>query len=46
MVGWAHLFVGDGLEHGHYTVANGLAFNGGSGHEDADYAYFESGISF
>ena len=41
-----HLFVGKGLEQGQFVHENGLAFNGGSGHDDADYVYFEMGISF
>lgn len=45
-VGWDHLFVGDGLEDGSFTVANGLEFNGGSAGEDADYWYFETGLEF
>ena len=45
-IGWDHLFVGDGLRQGHFTVANGLDFNGGSREDDADYFYFETGISF
>lgn len=45
-VGWDHLFPGDGLERGSFTSLNGLAFNGGSDDDDADYWYFETGIKF
>ena len=45
-VGWAHLFVGDGLENGHFINANGFAFNEGSDDEDADYLYFQTKIAF
>jgi hypothetical protein len=45
-VGWNHLFVGKGLEQGQFVQSNGLDFNGGTGDDDADYVYFETGISF
>ncbi|MCP4642772.1 MAG: alginate export family protein [bacterium] len=44
--GWSHLFVGNGLEDGSYTNANGLGFNGGSDGDDADYLYFETKVKF
>jgi len=44
--GWAHLFVGDGLEDGQYSTLNGLGFNGGSDDDDADYLFFETCLSF
>lgn len=45
-VGWAHLFVGDGLEDGSFSSLNGLGFNGGMGDDDADYVYFETKLCF
>jgi hypothetical protein len=45
-VGYAHLFLGDGLEDGNFSNGNGLWFNGGTGDEDADYVYFETRLSF
>jgi len=45
-MGWAHLFVDDGLDEGNYTSRNGLVFNGGTSSDDADYVYFESRLSF
>ncbi len=45
-VGWNHLFVGKGLEQGQFVPENGLGFNGGSAGDDADYFWFETGISF
>lgn len=45
-VGWSHLFVGEGLRRGHFAQANGLDFNGGSDDDDADYFFFETGITF
>jgi len=45
-VGWAHLFVGDGLEEGNFNQWNGLLFNGGSDNDDADYLYFETRLAF
>jgi len=44
--GWSHLFVGDGLDDGHFLNAYGLDFTGGSDDDDADYWYFEAGICF
>lgn len=46
MVGWDHLFVGDGLEDGNFNNSYGLDFNGGTDDDDADYLYFEVGIGF
>jgi hypothetical protein len=45
-MGWAHLFVGDGLSDGNFSAGNGLAFNGGTGDDDADYVYFETKLCF
>jgi len=45
-VGWEHLFSGDGLRDGSYTLRNGLAFHGGSDGDDADYIYFHTGLKF
>ena len=45
-VGWDHLFVGDGLEEGNFCNSYGLDFNGGTNGDDADYFYFETGMSF
>jgi alginate export protein len=45
-VGWTHLFVGDGLREGSFSNSNGLDFNGGTGGDDADYFYFETGLEF
>jgi hypothetical protein len=54
-VGYAHLFTGDGLKRGQFINGNGHFFNGGAvgslfgrgrGNDDADYAYFETKISF
>ena len=45
-LGWAHLFVGEGLEDGNFNALNGLAFNGGISDEDADYVYLETKLSF
>jgi hypothetical protein len=45
-VGWAHLFVGDGLDDGSFTGGNGLNFNGGSDDDDPDYLYVQTKISF
>ncbi|MCX5769396.1 MAG: hypothetical protein NTZ09_03865 [Candidatus Hydrogenedentes bacterium] len=36
-VGWAHLFVGDGLSEGNFSDGNGLLFNGGTDNDDPDY---------
>jgi len=44
--GWDHLFTGKGLAEGSFTQSNGLDFNGGPAGEDADYFYFETGITF
>jgi len=45
-VGYTHLFTGDGLAEGNFNQLNGLGFNGGIGDDDADYAYFETKVSF
>ena len=54
-VGYAHLFVGDGLENGQFINGNGHFFNGGAvgtlfgrdkGGDDADYLYWQATISF
>ncbi len=45
-VGWAHLFVGDGLASGAFNSNNGLAFTGGSGSDDSDYLYAETKLKF
>ena len=45
-VGWERLFAGDGLEDGNFVSRNGLEFNGGTGKEDADYFFFECGLTF
>jgi hypothetical protein len=44
--GWAHLFVGDGLSDGNFVTSNGSEFIGGSDGDDADYFWFETGVSF
>ena len=44
--GWAHLFVGDGLEDGQFSFGNGLLFNGGSGDDDSDYVFIETKLCF
>ena len=45
-VGYAHLFVGDGLGQGNFNALNGLGFNGGTSDDDADYVFFETKICF
>jgi len=45
-VGWAHLFVGDGLQDGQFSALNGLGFNGGTGDDDADYVFVETKLCF
>ena len=45
-LGWAHLFVDDGLDEGSFTSRNALVFNGGSSDDDADYVYLETRLSF
>jgi hypothetical protein len=45
-VGWERFFTGDGSEQGSFVNRNGLEFNGGTGREDADYLFFETGVSF
>ncbi|MBI3117614.1 MAG: alginate export family protein [Candidatus Hydrogenedentes bacterium] len=46
MVGWDHLFTGDGLRDGSYLHRMGLEFSGGTDDADADYVYFDTGITF
>lgn len=38
-VGWAHLFVGDGLKEGSFSRWNGYIFTGGTDDDGADYVY-------
>lgn len=45
-MGYAHLFVGDGLADGNFSAGNGYLFNGGSSDEDPDYLYFQTKIAF
>lgn len=45
-VGYARLFVGDGASEGNFVNANGLAFNGGTSDDDADYVFFETKLAF
>ncbi len=46
IAGWDHLFLGKGLEQGQFMQAYGFDFNGGSDDDDADYFFFEMGLSF
>ena len=41
-----HLFVGDGLSRGAFIQWNGTDFAGGTGHDDAGYLQFLTGIKF
>jgi len=45
-VGWAHLFVGDGLAQGNFNDQNGFGFNGGFGSKDVDYFWVEAELKF
>lgn len=45
-VGWEHLFTGEAFEDGSFTSRHGLEFNGGTGRDDADYLFFDMGITF
>ncbi len=45
-VGYAHFFVGDGLEQGNFNNINGFGFNGGTSDDDADYVFFETKLAF
>lgn len=45
-VGWERLFTDDGAAQGSFVNRNGLEFNGGTGREDADYLFFETGVNF
>jgi len=44
--GWSHIFVGDGASDGNFNIGNGLAFEGGTANDDADYFYFETKLCF
>lgn len=44
--GYAHLFLGDGAAAGNFNLGNGLMFEGGTAHDDPDYFYFETKLSF
>lgn len=44
--GWARFFTRDALHEGNFNDLNGLAYNGGTGQQDADYFYLETGITF
>jgi len=44
--GWSHLFVGSGAGEGNFNIGNGLAFEGGTSKDDADYFYFETKLCF
>jgi len=44
--GWGHLFAGDGLTKGSFSLANGLGFTGGTDDKDADYLYAETKLAF
>lgn len=44
--GWSHIFLGDGASEGNFNVGNGLAFEGGTADDDADYFYFETKLCF
>ncbi len=45
-VGYAHLFVNDGLKDGNFISNNGLGFMGGTSNDDADYLFVETKIAF
>jgi hypothetical protein len=45
-MGWAHLFTGEGLEDGNFSVMNGLGFNGGTDDDDSDYVYMGAKLFF
>ena len=45
-VAWEHLFTGDGLTDGNYTVANGLDQSAGTDDDDADLLYFLTVLKF
>jgi len=44
--GYAHLFVGDGLTDGAFSVNNGLGFTGGAGDDDPNYFFVETKLAF
>ena len=44
--GYSHIFLGDGAAEGNFNIGNGLAFEGGTDDDDADYVYFETKIKF
>jgi hypothetical protein len=46
LVGWEHLFTGDGFEDGSFLHRNGLEFSGGTDDDGADYFWFDTGITF
>ena len=43
---WEHLFVGDGLEQGHFFARNGLELVAGTDNDDADYIHFDLQLKF
>jgi hypothetical protein len=45
-VGWAHLFVGDGLSEGNFSDGYGLLFNGGTNNDDPDYFFAQTNLKF
>ena len=45
-VGYSHFFTGEGLKEGNFVNANGLAFNGGSADDDANYFYAQTCVKF
>jgi hypothetical protein len=40
------MFLGEGAAEGNFNLANGLAFEGGTDDDDADYVYFDTKLSF
>jgi hypothetical protein len=44
--GYTHLFAGEGLEDGAFVEQNALLFDGGRGHDDADYIYGYTKLEF
>lgn len=45
-LGYSHHFSGPGLEYGSFSRWNGLAFNGGTGKDGADYVYAGTRVKF
>ncbi|MBI5093086.1 MAG: alginate export family protein [Candidatus Hydrogenedentes bacterium] len=43
---WQHMFTGSGLSEGNFVIGQGLEYSGGTGHDDADYFCFDTGITF